>query len=171
MFKWTGEERTFPVEGGTFNHRYEAILAADEEQPTNPKVASIIARGLKNVQMLAWNIPPKVWKAFIETHNTFHVGSGHNHLDYLDEVVHLLAMWEADCAKTGLNGNHPGYKGKKEQFMVKNSTLVMLGVIVVQLIVCVSSFCLCGRAQPMDITAPIVAPSSLPLLGRRLRKN
>jgi hypothetical protein len=119
-------EESFPVEGGTFNHRYEAVLAAHEEQPENPKVLSIIHRGFKDVQMIEHDIPPAIWKAFIDTHNTFHTGSGANHLDYLEETLLGEALFEADCTRTGLHANHPSYKSTREKFLVKHSILAML---------------------------------------------
>lgn len=84
-------------------------------------------RGLKKVKLVRPEIPDKIWRRFIEVHNSFHVGSGANFMDHMEESMQLESEWEHECSScTGLNSYNPKYKQYYKEFVVKKSIWVML---------------------------------------------
>ena len=144
----------FPVEAGTRNHRCEAVYRAIQEQPSNPNVSAVAERGLTNVKFVHADIPPKVWKRFIDCHNTFHGGSGINFVDFLEESLQLEAEWEMDCQKTALHSANPKYKTFYKEFIMKKSILidsyVLFSVMFFMFVLCFLCVCTCGKDSRKD---------------------
>lgn len=79
-------------------------------------------RGLKKVKLVRPEIPDKIWRRFIEVHNSCHVGSGANFMDHMEESMQLESEWEHECSScTGLNSYNPKYKQYYKEFVVKKS--------------------------------------------------
>lgn len=95
-----------------------------QEQPANPNVSAVAERGLLAVKFIHYDTPPKVWKRFIDVHNTFHKGSGINFVDFLDESLQLEGDWECECSKSGLHSANPKYKQFYKEFVMKKSSLI-----------------------------------------------
>lgn len=119
--RWKNDQKLYPTELGSFNHRAEAMYRACEEAPDNFYVKVALERGLQRVSILHHKTPNGIWEKVIQVLNSFHKGSGSNLMDFMQEALKLEASWKADCQRTFLTTSNPRYMELQSQFILAKS--------------------------------------------------